>query len=328
MRILIRMAALVLMWTLFSLIQGVSGQAKAPGLAPSSEKPGDIERNAMGKVSFLVGEWQGEGWSLTRSGERERFWVKESYRYRGDRDLLDMEGRFGEILPDGTKLSEQQYALGILFYDRESSQYLMWHYGGDGTFFTARMEVDIEKRAAQYTRIYPEAGPGIFRLVIGEDGVWVTTVEILRPDQTRLRFMEFRMKRLTDFSGVWKFNPEKSQLQVPAPSSSAFVVDHQEPHFHLTRTHIYDEKPDTWSIDLTTDGKEVIQQEGDQTLRVRLYWEGNQLIFDSKIILKDREATNIVRYQLSEDGKTFTATESFRGPRLKYDNVWVFDRQE
>jgi hypothetical protein len=131
-----------------------------------------------------------------------------------------------------------------------------------------------------------------------------------------------------DFSGVWKFNPEKSRLQIPAPSASTFVVDHKEPRFHLTRTHVYDGKPDTWSIDLTTDGKEVIQQEGDQTLHVRLYWEGNQLIFDSKIILKDREATNIVRYQLSEDGKTFTATESFRGPRLTYDNVWVFDRQE
>lgn len=131
-----------------------------------------------------------------------------------------------------------------------------------------------------------------------------------------------------DFTGVWKFNPEKSRLQIPPPSASTFIVEHKEPNFHLTRTHIYDGKPDTWSIDLTTDGKEVIQRDGDQTLQVRLYWEGNQLIFDSKIILKDREATNIVRYQLSEDGKTFTAMESFRGPRLKYDNVWIFDKEE
>lgn len=130
-----------------------------------------------------------------------------------------------------------------------------------------------------------------------------------------------------DFSGVWKFNPEKSKLQIPAPTSSTFVVDHKDPKFHLTRTHVYDGKPDTWSIDLTTDGKEVVQQEGDRTIRVRLYWEGNDLIFDSIIVLKDRQATNIVRYQLSPDGKTFIATESFRGPKLKYDNIWVFDRE-
>jgi hypothetical protein len=130
-----------------------------------------------------------------------------------------------------------------------------------------------------------------------------------------------------DFSGTWKFNPEKSKLQIPVPSSSTFVVDHKEPKFHLTRTHVYDGKPDTWSIDLTTDGKEVIQREEDRTLRVRLYWEGNDLIFDSLIVLEDRQATNIVRYQLSPDGKTFTATESFRGPKLKYDNIWVFDKE-
>jgi hypothetical protein len=131
-----------------------------------------------------------------------------------------------------------------------------------------------------------------------------------------------------DFSGVWKFNPEKSKLQIPPPSSSTFRVDHREPEFHLSRTHVYDGKPDIWGIDLTTDGKEVIQQEGEQTLRARLYWEGNQLVFDSKIVFKDREASNIVRYQLSEEGETFTAYESFRGPRHKYDNVWVFDKED
>ena len=130
-----------------------------------------------------------------------------------------------------------------------------------------------------------------------------------------------------DFSGTWKFNPEKSKLQIQPPTSSIFTVDHKEPKFHLARTHVYDGKPDTWSIDLTTDGKEVVQQEGDRTLHARLYWEGNQLVFDSKIVLKDREASNIVKYQLSPDGKVFAAYESFRGPRLKYDNIWVFDRE-
>jgi outer membrane protein assembly factor BamB len=130
-----------------------------------------------------------------------------------------------------------------------------------------------------------------------------------------------------NFSGAWRFNPEKSKLQIPAPTSSTFRVDHREPEFHLSRTHVYEGKADTWSIDLTTDGKEVVQQEGDRTIHSRLYWEGNELVFDSKIVLKDREATNIVRYQLSEDGKTFTAIERFRGPILKYDNIWVFDKQ-
>lgn len=155
-----------------------------------------------------------------------------------------------------------------------------------------------------------------FLSILGLMAVWMAWIAWVPPHKS------------IDFSGVWKFNPEKSRLQVPVPSASTFVIDHKEPHFHLTRTHVYDGKPDTWSIDLTTDGKEVVQQDGEQTLHVRLYWEGNHLIFDSKIMLKNKEATNIVRYQLSEDGKAFTAVESFRGPRLKYDNIWVFDRNE
>jgi hypothetical protein len=56
--------------------------------------------------------------------------------------------------------------------------------------------------------------------------------------------------------------------------------------------------------------------------------EGNELVFDSRIVLQDREATNLVRYSLSADGKTFTATERFRGPVVKYDNIWVFDKEQ
>jgi hypothetical protein len=129
-----------------------------------------------------------------------------------------------------------------------------------------------------------------------------------------------------NFSGVWKFNPDKSSLQIPPPTSSIFQIDHQEPYFNLVRTHFYGEKSDTWSIHLTTDGKEFIQEENGEKLVGRLYWEGSILVFDSKIFLRNREASNNVRYELSEDGKTLTATERFRGPVVKYDNIWVFEK--
>lgn len=131
-----------------------------------------------------------------------------------------------------------------------------------------------------------------------------------------------------NFSGVWKFNPAKSKLQTPVPTASVFRVNHREPDFDLSRTHTYEEKSDTWSIHLTTDGKEVTQEEGGQKVLVRLFWEGNELVFDSKIVFKDREVTNVVRYALSQDGRVFTATERFRGPVVKYDNIWVFDKEQ
>lgn len=82
-----------------------------------------------------------------------------------------------------------------------------------------------------------------------------------------------------NFSGVWRYNPEKSTLQIPPPTSTTLCIDHREPDFHLSRTHVFGGKSDTWSIHLTTDGKEVVLKEEDRTLHSRSYWEGNKLVF-------------------------------------------------
>ncbi len=157
----------------------------------------------------------------------------------------------------------------------------------------------------------------------GNAGNWVTTV-VLSAASFGLILLYPAQK--PDFSGIWRFNPEKSSLQITPPTASIFQIDHQEPYFKIVRTHIFGEKSDTWGIQLTTDGKEFIQEESGEKLVGHLYWDGDILVFDTKIFLKNREASNIVRYELSEDGKTLTATERFRGPAVKYDNIWIFEK--
>jgi hypothetical protein len=130
-----------------------------------------------------------------------------------------------------------------------------------------------------------------------------------------------------DFSGTWKLNLDKSTLEIPPPDSSVFYVDHKEPDFRLKRTHVFNGKPNTWGVDLTTDGKEAVQKEANGEVHIKLYWDGDALIFDSYLLTGKSKATNVVRYVLSEDSKVFTADERFSGPRLKYHNIWVFDRQ-
>jgi len=135
---------------------------------------------------------------------------------------------------------------------------------------------------------------------------------------------EFQKPNLT---GNWKFNPAKSKLQIPPPDSGVFRIDHREPVFQVSRTFMYSGKPDELSFSRTADGKEFVEKGKDRTTSGRLYWEGSILVLDEVIALKDRKATNVVRYEISPDGKTLTARESFRGPILKYDNIWVFDKQ-
>jgi hypothetical protein len=133
----------------------------------------------------------------------------------------------------------------------------------------------------------------------------------------------------TNFSGNWVFNAEKSKLQIQIKLDSAtFTIDHKEPDFRFSRVFVIGGKDNALAWALTTDGKEVVTVEDGRTNYSRLTWYGDVLVFDVRIVLKDgREATNVVRYSLRDGGRTFVAEEKFRGPVLKYDNLWIADRK-
>lgn len=130
-----------------------------------------------------------------------------------------------------------------------------------------------------------------------------------------------------DFSGTWKFNPSKSVLQIPAPDSSIFVVEHREPAFRIQRTHVFGQKSDMFALDLTTDGNEVTIERGEVQIYARVYWEGDALVFDTRLVKQGEEAANFVRYKLAETGDSFTAEERFRSKALNYDNIWVMEKE-
>ena len=128
-----------------------------------------------------------------------------------------------------------------------------------------------------------------------------------------------------NFSGTWRFNRARSRLEIPPPDDSTFQVRHREPHFALTRTHVVQGKADTLTIDLVTDGAEATHAIRDFALRARLFWDGDDLVFDSILKRGEQRAHNVVRYRLS-DPDTLVADERFRSENLSYDNVWWLDR--
>lgn len=131
-----------------------------------------------------------------------------------------------------------------------------------------------------------------------------------------------------NFTGTWKFNPQKSALQLPrVPTSSIFRIKHQDPSFELSRTHVWGDKSDAWGITLTTDGTVVIKRDGGSVNRFRGYWLGDSLVFDGVLDSEGDWATNYVVYTLSEDGKVLTAIEHYPSRRQNHDNKWVFEKQ-
>ena len=133
----------------------------------------------------------------------------------------------------------------------------------------------------------------------------------------------------TDFSGVWVVNPQKSQLADWAKFDvTTITIEHKDPNFRFHRASVKAGKTDESGYDLTTDGVEKVSKEGRMTEYCRLYWDGDALVYSARMVLPDgREATDTVRYSLKDSGKTFVAEEKFRGPVVKYGNLWVADKK-
>ncbi len=130
-----------------------------------------------------------------------------------------------------------------------------------------------------------------------------------------------------DFSGDWTLSLSRSTLATKGIQSGTVRTVHREPKFNFSRTFVTSDGPDESSYELTTDGTEKVERSGKMTRHSRMYWDGDQLVLDEKLELGDRTATNVVHYSLADGGKTLIAKESFRGPKLQYDNVWVFERK-
>lgn len=73
-----------------------------------------------------------------------------------------------------------------------------------------------------------------------------------------------------NFSGTWKFNSNRSSLQIASPESIGFVIEHHEPQFHLERTLVVGGHKDTFAIDLTTDGDTLLTHHEGLEIRATL----------------------------------------------------------
>jgi len=130
-----------------------------------------------------------------------------------------------------------------------------------------------------------------------------------------------------DLSGTWAINRERSRLEIPMPDSTVFTIEHREPRFHLERTHVVGETRDVFSIDLTTDGRVVEATHRGIRIEARAFWDGDVLVFDSRLTLGEERGINTVRYALDAGGLSFVAQERVEFQSHTHSNTWVFDRQ-
>src|SRR5207247_1903976 len=81
------------------------------------------QRDAMKKLAFLVGEWQGGGWMEFAPGQRRTFKGTETVRTKLDGLLLTIEGRHrGQVGGKGEEVVLHN-AFALVSYDDQAKRY-------------------------------------------------------------------------------------------------------------------------------------------------------------------------------------------------------------
>ena len=130
-----------------------------------------------------------------------------------------------------------------------------------------------------------------------------------------------------NFTGTWTLDLAKSRLEVPPPDSTVFVILHREPTVQMFRTHARGARLDTLTTTLRTDSSEVLWELRGAKVTSRTWWDGGELVFWSRFERDTLRASQVVRYSLSSDRKTFKALESVDAGAASHVNHWVFDRR-
>jgi hypothetical protein len=147
-------------------------------LADTAAPPPDP---AMAKLDFLVGEWKGEGWIVTREGKRETFTSTEVIRKK----LLGTA-----LVVEGTHTGFE--AMAVVTWDAKAQQY-RWR-----SFTSRGAGVDAEARLTGERTLQWFPSPSArYTIVIGDAGQWIETGEYTRDGGTTwTQFFEMKLDRV------------------------------------------------------------------------------------------------------------------------------------
>src|SRR5258705_11699095 len=131
-----------------------------------------------------------------------------------------------------------------------------------------------------------------------------------------------------DLPGEWTLNRQASTLSPGADGvqSGVWRIEHREPTFRHKAAFVTKSNPIEYEYELLTDGLEVVgTQQGVRTVS-NLRWEGNALVFTSRIQRSGGEMEISFRYELLDAGGRLRATEQLRGTDHDQDNICIFKR--
>jgi hypothetical protein len=131
-----------------------------------------------------------------------------------------------------------------------------------------------------------------------------------------------------NFSGTWTLNVAKSDFgALPGPTSRTDVIDHNDPVLKDAVTQETQQGPQNATLNYTTDGKEVTNQQGPLAVKSTLTWDGDNLVVNSTTSMQGNDITIKQVWTLSADQKSFTQKIHLAAAAMgETDQVLVFEK--
>lgn len=131
-----------------------------------------------------------------------------------------------------------------------------------------------------------------------------------------------------NFTGTWKLNVDKSDVEGFSPQSFVLEIVHKEPHVRSIAAITQEGKEAKSEVNFTTDGKDTVNKTPDGEGTDKARWEGNVLVRDTQGKLSNGlSLTQRDKYTLSEDGKTMTIARHYATEISEGNLRFVFEKQ-
>ena len=131
-----------------------------------------------------------------------------------------------------------------------------------------------------------------------------------------------------NFSGTWELQVDKSDFgPLPAPQAQTTIVDHKEPNLKVTITAKTQQGERTSVRNLTTDGQENTNTVGATTIRSKTRWVEKELVTEATFEAQAGKIQTKDRWQLSDEGKTFTIDRTLSSEMGEATQKWVYSKK-
>ncbi|MDX2042602.1 MAG: hypothetical protein SF097_15380 [Acidobacteriota bacterium] len=147
----------------------------------------------MKKLDFLVGEWQGEGWTEFVPGQRRTASITEKAQSKLNGTVLLLEGLGKTKVPGKQEEIVVHNALGVLSYDANAKLYRLNSFLADGRSTDA--EASFVDGAFQWRMQVPQMSIR-YTIKLTEKGEWFEQGEMSQDGKTWRQFHEMTLRRV------------------------------------------------------------------------------------------------------------------------------------